>query len=158
MPTLLNLSGLPVPEAAQGRSVLPLVAAYQKASGEEARAAAAELGWETRPAVTEEHKRAHTNAYENENDDESYAMVFEGWRLIHNVQTKHKPEFELFDHVNDPLDAKDVADANPEMVEKLKTELGYWRREVTDAALPEDSSEGMSSEELQKLRNLGYIQ
>lgn len=44
------------------------------------------------------------------------------------------------------------------MVEKLKTELAYWRREVTDAALPEDSSEGMSSDELDKLRSLGYIQ
>jgi len=158
MPTLLNLSGLPVPEAAQGRSTLPLVAAYRDASGEEARAAAAELGWETRPAVTEEHKRDHTNAYQTEYDDESYAIVFEGWKLIHNVQTMHKAEYELYDHANDPLDAKDVADANPEMVEKLNSELGYWRREVTDAALPKDSSEGMSSEELEKLRSLGYIQ
>ena len=32
------------------------------------------------------------------------------------------------------------------------------QREVTDAALPEDSSEGMSSEELERLRSLGYIQ
>jgi len=44
------------------------------------------------------------------------------------------------------------------MIEKLKTELSYWRREVTDAALPGDLSEGMSSEELEKLRSLGYIQ
>ncbi|MDA0206841.1 MAG: sulfatase [Acidobacteria bacterium] len=159
MPTLLNLSGLPVPEAAQGRSTLPLIAGYLDGrTGDEASATAAELGWETRPAVTEEHKRVHSNAYEVENDDESFAIVFEGWKLIHNTITKKKPEFELFDHANDPLDAHDVADANPEMVEKLKTELSYWRREVTDAALPEDSSEGMSSEELEKLRSLGYIQ
>lgn len=65
---------------------------------------------------------------------------------------------ELFDHRADPLDANNVADANPNIVEKLKTELSYWRREVTDAALPEDSSEAMSSEELEKLSSLGYIQ
>jgi arylsulfatase A-like enzyme len=159
MPTLLALSGLPTPEEAQGRSTLPLIAGYLGGrSVDEALAAAAELGWETRPAVTEEHKRLITDEYEERNDDESYAVVFEGWKLIHNVQTNYKPEFELFDHRTDPLDANNLAVANPEIVEKLKTELAYWRREVTDAALPEDSSEGMSSAELDKLRSLGYIQ
>jgi arylsulfatase A-like enzyme len=154
MPTLLNLSGLPVPEQAQGRSLLPLIAAYRDAAGDEAMAKATELGWEIRPAVTEEHKRN----LKDDKDDESFAIVFDGWKLINNTVTKSKPEFELFDHAADPLDRKNVAEANPETIEKLKTELSYWRREVTDAALPEDSSEGMSSEELQKLRSLGYIQ
>ena len=154
MPTLLSLSGLPVPEEAQGRNLLPLIAAYRDASGDEALAKAAELGWEVRPAVTEEHKRNP----KDDKDDESFAIVFEGWKLIHNTITQAKPEFELFRHAADPLDRENVAEANPEVIEKLKTELSYWRREVTDAALPEDSSEGMSSEELQKLRSLGYIQ
>ena len=154
MPTLLKLSGLPVPDGAQGQSVLPLIAAYRNASGDEALAAAVDLGWENRPAVTEEHKRDE----DDEDDDESFAVVFEGWKLIHNTKTVSKREFELFDHRNDPLDANDLADANDDIVEKLKTELAYWRREVTDAALPEDSSEGMSSEELERLRSLGYIQ
>lgn len=155
MPTLLNLSGLPVPEGAQGRSLLPLIAGHMGGrTGEEALAAAVELGWEVRPAVTEEHKRD----LKDDKDNESFAVVFEGWKLIHNTKTTTKPEFELFDHAKDPLDANDLAAANPEMIEKLKTELSYWRREVTDAALPEDSSEGMSSEELEKLRSLGYIQ
>ena len=96
--------------------------------------------------------------HDDEDDDESFAVVFEGWKLIHNTKTVSKREFELFDHRNDPLDANDLADANDDIVEKLKTELAYWRREVTDAALPEDSSEGMSSEELERLRSLGYIQ
>jgi len=166
MPTLLNLSGLPVPEGAQGRGTLPLIAAYQNASGEEARAAASELGWETRPAVTEEHKRprkkeflSEAEAYQEANDNESYTIVFKGWKLIHNVQANDgRPEYELYDHANDPLDAKEVAEAHPDKVEELKTELGYWRREVTDAALSKDSTDGMSSEELEKLRSLGYIQ
>ena len=83
MPTLLKLSGLPVPDGAQGQSVLPLIAAYQNASGDEALAAAIDLGWENRPAVTEEHKRDE----DDEDDDESFAVVFEGWKLIHNTRT-----------------------------------------------------------------------
>lgn len=154
MPTLLSLSSLPIPEGAQGRSLLPLVAAYQNAAGDEALAKAAELGWETRPAVTEEHKRD----LRDDKDDESFAIVFEGWKLIHNTKTVNKPEFELFHHSSDPFDAVNVAEAHPEIIEKLKTELSYWRREVTDVALPEDSSEGLSSEELNRLRSLGYIQ
>lgn len=154
MPTLLSLSGLPIPEEAQGQSTLPLIPAYQGATGAEALASAVELGWQNRPAVTEEHK----NDDEDEDDDESFAIVFDGWKLIHNLQTKDKPEFELFDHRTDPLDGTNVAEAHPDIVQKLVTELSYWRREVTDAALPEDSSEGMSSAELEKLRSLGYIQ
>ncbi len=155
MPTLLDSSGLAIPEAAQGQTLLPLVAAYRDAEGDAAKQAAAELGWETRPAVLEEHKRDA----DDDEDDESYAVVLDGWKLIHNVQTKRKPEFELFDHNADPLDIADLAEQNADKVESLKTELAYWRRMVDDAKLPDDgSTEGMSSEELEKLRSLGYIQ
>ena len=155
MPTLLDSSGLPTPEAAQGQTLLPLVAAYRDASGDDAGAAAAALGWETRPAVTEEHKRKA----DDDKDDESFAVVLDGWKLIHNVKTLDKPEFELFNHREDPLDMKNVAEQNQDRVEQLREELGYWRREVTDAMLPDDAStEGMSSEEIEKLRSLGYIQ
>ncbi len=155
MPTLLDLAGLRVPEAAQGESLLPLVAAYRDNTGDAAKQAAADLGWQDRPAVVEEHKRDP----KDDDDDESYVIVLDGWKLIDNVQTKSKPEFELFDHAADPLDAHNVAEENPDKVEALKTELSYWRRMVTDAKLPDDAStEGMSSEELEKLRSLGYIQ
>ena len=155
MPTLLDVSGLLVPEAAQGQTLLPLVAAYRDAEGDAGKQAAADLGWETRPAVLEEHKRDD----EDDEDDESYAVVLDGWKLIHNVQTKSKPEFELFDHAADPLDVRDLAEQDADRVEALETELAYWRRMVTDAKLPDDAStEGMSSEELEKLRSLGYIQ
>lgn len=155
MPTLLQTSGLAIPESAQGQSLLPLAAAYRDAEGETAAQAAADLGWETLPAVLEEHKRAE----DEDEDDESFAIVFEGWKLIHNVTTKSKPEFELFDHAADPLDAANLAEQHGDRVEALKTELAWWRRMVEDGKLPDDdSTEGMSSEELQKLRGLGYIQ
>jgi arylsulfatase len=152
MPTLLASSGLPIPGNAQGQSLLPLVTASQEANGEGAREAAAALGWESRPAVTEEHAR-------DDKDDESYALVFEGWKLIHNVKTKDKPEFELFDHRADPLDATNVAEQHPDRIKELRAKLAAWREMVTAARLPdEESAEGMSSEEITRLRSLGYIQ
>jgi arylsulfatase A-like enzyme len=158
MPTLLDASGLGIPEEAQGQTLLPLVAAYRDKEGDAAKQAAADLGWETRPAVLEEHKRKQQGPDADE-DDESYAIVFDGWKLIQNVQTRRKPEFELFNHSADPLDTKDLAGESPDRVETLKTELAWWRRMVDDAKLTDDAStEGMSSEEIQKLRSLGYIQ
>ena len=155
MPTLLKASGLAVPENAQGQNLLPLVAAYRDAEGEAATEAAAALGWESRPAVSEEHSRDD----EDDKDDESYAVVFEGWKLIHNVKTRDKPEFELFDHGADPFDVTNVAEAHPERVKALEAELVAWRKMVTAAKLPDDmSTEGMSSEEINRLRSLGYIQ
>ena len=155
MPTLLDLSGLPIPENAQGQSLLPLVTASQEANGEGTKEAAAALGWESRPAVTEEHGRDT----EDDKDDESYAVVFEGWKLIHNVKTMDKPEFELFDHRADPLDATNVAEQHPGRIKELRAKLAAWREMVTEAKLPDDeSTEGMSSEEINRLRSLGYIQ
>ncbi len=158
MPTLLDSSGLAIPEEAQGQTLLPLVAAYRDKEGDAAKQAAADLGWEARPAVLEKHKRKKEGP-DADLDDESYAIVFDGWKLIHNVQTVTKPEFELFHHAADPLDGKDLAGESPDRVEALKTELAWWRRMVDDAKLSdENATEGMSSEEIQKLRSLGYIQ
>ena len=158
MPTLLDVSGLAVPKEAQGQTLLPLIAAYRDNEGDAAKQAAKDLGWETRPAVIEEHKRKKQGK-DADLDDESYAIVFEGWKLIQNVQTMTKPEFELFHHAADPLDKKDLAAESADRVESLKTELAWWRRMVDDAKLSDEAAtEGMSSEEIQKLRSLGYIQ
>ena len=52
MPTVLELAGLPSPEAAQGQSLVP----WFEAGGEEAKAAG--KGWRRAPAITEkQHKR-----------------------------------------------------------------------------------------------------
>ncbi len=151
-PTLLASSGLSIPEDVQGQNLLPLIAGYADGGSlEEALGA----GWETRPAVSEEHKRKDDDPL----DDESYAIVLDGWKLIHNTRTESKAEYELFHHAEDPLDAENLADQHPDKVEALLAELKTWRQMVDEAMLPAgDSTEGMSSEELEKLRNLGYIQ
>ena len=147
MPTLLELSGLPVPDSLQGQSLLPLLGA-SGATGQT---------WVVRPAVAEEHVRTEAGA---DDDHASYALVLDGWRLIHNVtRDEGEPEYELYDHTRDPLNLTDVARDRPDVVERLTAELARWRRRSEAAMLPSDDELGdvLSSDELERLRSLGYL-
>ena len=89
------------------------------------------------------------------------AIVWEGWKLIHNKERPEGyPEFELFDHQNDPLNFVNLAAEHPDKVEELKGHLEAWQRWVDARQLPTDAefTEGISSEELERLRSLGYVQ
>jgi arylsulfatase A-like enzyme len=107
MPTLLDLSGLPVPKRAEGQSLVPLIAAARDAkkrgSGGDVTAAAQALGWQPQPAVTEKAKSADAGG-PPPRELESYGVVFDGWKLVHNVQRgPGVPEFELYNHADDPF-------------------------------------------------------
>ena len=148
MPTLLELSGLPLPETLQGQSLLPLLA---PGDGME------QPGWIHRPAVAEEHVRTEAGT-----DDRhaSYALVLDGWRLIHNVtRDEDAPEYELYDHGRDPLNLSDVATDHPEVVDRLAADLERWRRRAEAARLPADAelADTLSADELDRLRSLGYL-
>ena len=148
LPTLLELSGLPVPESVQGQSLLPLLGASEQTSGQ---------AWVVRPAVAEEHVRSEAGA-----DDQhaSYALVLDGWRLIHNVtRDEDEPEYELYDHKRDPLNLNDVRRDHPEVVERLTRELARWRQRSEAAMLPTDDEleDVLSADELERLRRLGYL-
>jgi arylsulfatase A-like enzyme len=146
MPTLLELSGLETPEAAQGQSLVPLLSSGTAPSR-----------WKARPAVTENSQRG---APADRPGLESFAIVDGGWKLVHNeVQPQGAPEWQLFDHTRDPLDQVDVSSQHPEIVERLKALLDDWHRYAEAARLPSDAdaTEGMSSEELERLRSLGYV-
>jgi arylsulfatase A-like enzyme len=152
MPTLLELSGLPVPEAAQGRSLLPLFA--PNATPAAARAAAARPAFVTKALTTEPDGPPPR-------ETESFAIVSAGWKLIHNTKpAAGRPEFELYEHGRDPLDARDVAASHPERVRDLGRELAAWRQFAERARLKPDSeaNQKLSQQELERLRSLGYIQ
>lgn len=70
------------------------------------------------------------------------------------------PEYELYHHANDPLDQKDLASENQEMVEHLAKQLERWHEWALAARLPSDAeaTEGLPAEELERLRSLGYVQ
>jgi hypothetical protein len=79
--------------------------------------------------------------------------------LHHAIRAKDAPEYELFDHRTDPLNLKNVAAQHPDVVEKLKVQLAEWRKMTEAGKLPKgDSTEGVSSQELERLKSLGYVQ
>jgi len=161
MPTLLDLSGLAAPENTQGQSLVPLLAAARDVPAGASLAEFAEpLGWTPQPAVTQKAKVEGTFSPPPQ-DTESYGIVFDGWKLVHNV-VRHDgtTEFELFDHAADPLDLNNVAEQHADVVESLKARLAEWSEMVEEGKLPKDDAvaEGLDAEELERLRSLGYVQ
>lgn len=150
MPTLLELSGLRRPDQVQGQSLVPLMASPESP---------VTFGWERRPAFSE--RVSLPSKAEREIDDlDGFAIVSEGWKLIRNLDPPDGfPEFELYDHVNDPLNHDDLADDNPEVVERLAALLAERHRWAEARQLPtdEDAMSDLSPEELNRLRSLGYV-
>lgn len=160
MPTLLELSGLPLPEKIQGQSLVPLMAAARDGgNGTDAAGNAGDGGWQSRPALTQRAATTQTGG-PTPYEDEQYAIVSDGWKFVHNVKREAEaPEYELFDHKTDPLNLENVADEHPELVGRLKEQLKERREFAASVALPESgSAEGLSDEEIQRLKSLGYIQ
>jgi arylsulfatase A-like enzyme len=147
IPTLLELSGIPRPEGIKGESL----AALLRGGGR---------GFRDRPAISE---KAATKAGEGApwpEDTEAYSIIDSGFKLIHQrVRRGETPELELFDPIQDPLDGNDIASKYPEEVERLKGLLDAWHKMANAARLPADSesSSGLSQQQLERLRSLGYI-
>ncbi len=152
MPTVLELAGLEAPAGMQGQSLVPLFQATEPGSEEDRR-------WRARPAFTE---KAPVDADDMQRGAlESYSIVLDGWKLIHNPQVADEfPELELYNHRDDPLNHTDLAAELPELVEPLLDKLGAWRESAEGARLTPDSAlaENMSEEDLERLRSLGYVQ
>ena len=147
MPTLLALGGLPVPAAAQGRSVVPLL---QAGDG------AAASPWPDRPTITEK-----LLSRDEHHDSESFAIVSGGWKLVRNVvRTPAMPEVELYEFEKDPLDQRDVSAQHPEVVKKLSAEMDAWKRRAEAERVKPDAeaNRALSAEDLERLRALGYVQ
>jgi len=152
MPTLLEMSGVGLPQAAQGQSLGPLL--RKPGDGGVVEAATA---WKQRPLVAEKQPMGSPDFPEA---GESYAIVEGRWKLVHNVvRPPSKPEFELFDFYEDPLDRSDLARENPEVVERLAKALESWKQEARAARLKGDdeAAASLSAAELERLRSLGYV-
>ena len=146
MPTLVELSGLEIPEAAQGQSLAPLL------TGDRER-------FRSRPAFSERFRFNDDRPSAN-----SIAVVAEGFKLVHNLDIPKDqpdfPEWELFDHQKDPLNLVNIAGEHPEVVERLSRILEDWYKFAQAAKLPSDEGviETLNPEGLERLRSLGYVQ
>ena len=147
MPTMLELAGITPPEEAQGQSLIPLIVDPEVVS---------DFGAIRRAAFSERVASIPGLGP----DFDSYAIVLDGWKLVQNVDAPEPwSEYELYDHVNDPINMKDVAGENPDVVQRLASELSTWREWALSLRPPPDTDaiENLSAEEIARLRSLGYI-
>jgi arylsulfatase A-like enzyme len=155
MPTILELTGLHGSKNIQGKSFVTLLhAANSKGTAE-----ATPSSW-NRPAFSIK-AATHDNASPPPLLTESFSVVSGNWKLIHNtVPDEGVSEYELFDFYADPLNKKNVAAQNPEIVKRLSKLIEDWRVNAAKGKLKPDSeaAKGLSQEELERLRSLGYIQ
>jgi arylsulfatase A-like enzyme len=150
MPTLLELSRLPLPRALQGQSLLPLLDPGS-ARGEP---------WAGRPAVAEK-AAVKDQGSPPPRETESYALRRGPRKVVFNPQRyEAQPEHELFAPLDDPLDQKDLARDDPQGVERLFKELLAWHAAARAARLGPDADRApdLSPDELERLRSLGYIE
>jgi iduronate 2-sulfatase len=143
-PTILDLADLAIPERMQGQSLVPLLEPG--------------ANFRPRPAISEWRRR--TDQMES-NMVDAFSIIEDEWKLVRNVaRPDGVPEFELYHHENDPLDQKDLASENPEIVGRLAKQLEAWHKWALANQLPSDgeAASEMTSEELERLRSLGYVQ
>lgn len=153
MPTLLDLSGLAAPQGIQGTSFASLLGPGMTQGGER-------RTWRERPAFSEKSATVDVLG-PPPRGTQSFSVTHDGWKLIYNEKRPAgAPEYELYDHRRDPLDRTDVAARHPDRVQRLARLIDGWRRKVRSQRLPSDqeASKSLGSEELERLRSLGYIQ
>ena len=113
--------------------------------------------WRPQPAEAGERRPAFTQRkperVEPEPDAlESFSIVWDGWKLIHNSnRPEEMPEFELYNHVDDPLNLKNIVQEHSDIVEQLTAKIEDWKARALKAALPEGDDTEMSAEDLERL-------
>jgi arylsulfatase A-like enzyme len=147
LPTLLELSRIPLPQGVQGQSL----AALLKGDGS---------GFRDRPAISEKAVTKPGEGAPWPEDTDAYSIIDSGFKLVHHRARKDgTPEYELYDAMEDPLDRTDLASQHPDQVKRLAELLDGWYKMANAARLPADSesTSGLSQQQLERLRSLGYI-
>ena len=149
MPTVLDLLSLKAPDIVQGQSLVPLI----KGSPFHRRS----------PVMTSRfaHPNAKPNGLVPENRINAFALIERNWKLIYREKGKEVglSRVELYDRRSDRTETKNVADAHPEDVERMMTELGKWvdAQKQIRAVLGKGARSTLDQQTLDQLRSLGYI-
>ncbi len=129
VPTLLHLLGLPIPDDVEGSSLVPLMQGRPRPAGV-GDARVSEIDWPTalRSVLTPER---------------------------HLVVEPGAGKSELYATRADPEERRDVAPANPAEVSALAAILDDYAR--THRPRTADAAEPLTPEQIEELRNLGYV-
>lgn len=149
MPTVLDLLSLKTPNIVEGQSLTPLIKGrpFHRRS----------------PVMTS--RFAHPNAKPNgvlpENRINTFAVVEANWKLIYREKGKDVGlnRVELYDRRSDRAETHNVADAYPQDVERMMSELGKWldAQKQIRAVLGKGAPSMLDRQVLDQLRSLGYL-
>ena len=107
MPTLLELLDVEPPADLEGTSLVPMIESADGSGGPEW--VFLQSGYDVPPQLAVRHGR---------------------WKLVHlrtaRSREKFGPEFQLYDVVADPGETNNVAEAHPDVTEKMKVALAAW--------------------------------
>ncbi len=165
LPTLLDLAGLPAPDVMQGQSLAPLLLGRP--------------GWEPRPVILEQLQPVPGHDVlvgHIEIIDGRWGASLEIWpeslagaadvRPVGNQRAArpHRPgeipPLVLYDVWDDPFATRNVNERHPELVEKYTKLLReQWRAHQALAGhFRSDGGSALTPDQLETLRDLGYIQ
>lgn len=146
MPTLLELGGVAVPEelspAPAGRSLLPRLRGEPGASP-------ARRAFSTAYPFDQRHD---DRGYELSKDQPILSLRTGRWKLI-SYPGADGPYLELYDLQADPGEEHDLAEDDPERVERMLPAIEDWYRPRQDFPGPE----GLDPDAREALESLGYV-
>jgi arylsulfatase A-like enzyme len=145
LPTVLELAGLPAPEALQGQSLAPLLLGR--------------AGWQSRPVIFDEFERDPRTG-----ELQGRIEIIDGrWgaslAIGPSPRDTTEPSLSLFDVWNDPLALTPMNDAYPELVTKYNALLqSQWEvHQLLATRFTSSERVELTPPQLETLRSLGYI-
>lgn len=155
MPTILDLVGIQGPTNIQGRTLVPLLNGKGLAT------------WEERPALTQAMVGPPPGAGPPGGgtpgaraEKPHFGIIDHGWKLVRKEVDPEAQE-ELFEHPIDYLNLTNVikTEGPASHLKQLEQTLEAWKSRARSAQLPNDETmtAQLSSEELRRLRALGYV-
>jgi arylsulfatase A-like enzyme/tetratricopeptide (TPR) repeat protein len=132
LPTILDVVGLPIPENAQGTSLVPLI------DGQD-------VAW-NRPVYAES----------------LYPLLHYGWAPLRALRSDHfklidVPRPELYDLTKDPGEEHNLHDREPGRSAELTAELGGLQHRIESGELPGGAAPELDERTLAQLKALGYM-
>jgi len=134
LPTVLDVTGQPIPESAQGSSLMPFVVEPERVGGED------------RAVLTES----------------LYPLLHYGWAPLRGLRTaRYKfieaPEPELYDLEADPQEQRNLLREDRRTARELRDRLVALRSEVESGAPEIGERAQLDDETLERLQALGYV-
>jgi arylsulfatase A-like enzyme/Flp pilus assembly protein TadD len=132
LPTVLDMTGLPMPEGLHGRSLAPLLAGRN-------------VAWD-RPVYSES----------------LYPLLHYGWAPLRSLRSDRfklidVPRPELYDLDEDPAEEENLHGREPNRAQELIVALGDLRRLVESGERPNGKEPELDERTLAQLRSLGYV-